>query len=160
MARNHKSHNSERPGPDPDDIRAEYAALTAYGRQVVNFRFTLLGFFLAAAGLVLGGQDVAGPKALLIAFIALVLWMLELRNRALLMDLDERAIYIERHYWHLGEHEGFVSCQHRPEQKYTRLWKWRVKCPISHSKALDLVYIAVFVYSLIEGWEYALSQLR
>jgi len=39
---------SAAPARTADDIRAEYTAISAYFGTVINFRFTTLGFFLAA----------------------------------------------------------------------------------------------------------------
>ena len=77
--------------------------------------------------------------------------MLELRNRSLLIELDERGIQIEREYWKYveeKENEPFFSRQHKPGPRYTRVWGKTVKCPVSHGKALDLIYLIVFMYSL------------
>ena len=90
-----------------DNITTKYEALSAYGRQIVTFRFTLLGFFLAAVGLVVSGVNPSIGEYMLLCFLTLGLYMLELRNRSLLIELDERGIQIEREYWeYVGEKEN------------------------------------------------------
>lgn len=49
--------------PDPDDVRTEYATLSSYATTIVTFRFTLLGFYLVAAGLIIGIQMSKGKAA-------------------------------------------------------------------------------------------------
>ncbi|MFC1635197.1 hypothetical protein ACFL5Z_10165 [Planctomycetota bacterium] len=47
---------SDQDKPDPNDIRSEYAALSSFHNSVVSYRFTLLGFFVAAVGIILSGM--------------------------------------------------------------------------------------------------------
>lgn len=84
--------------PTPEDVRAEYTALSSYATTVVTFRFTLLGFYLAATGLIIGGV-LSKEKAALLLGLSVALWFMELRNRSLLANLAERGMQIEREHW-------------------------------------------------------------
>lgn len=137
--------------PSDEDIRTEYTSLLAYGRQVVGFRFTLLGFFLATAGLIVGGGNLSKGKFVLLGLLSIALWMLELRNRSLLIIIDDRAMMIERECWKYERDKAFlpfVCTQHAPVVNYTRIWKWKVQCPISHTKAFDFIYLIIYLYSM------------
>lgn len=50
--------------PDPADVRTEYAALSSYHNVVVTFRFTLLGFYLAASGFIVSGTPTRAKAGL------------------------------------------------------------------------------------------------
>lgn len=133
---------SNKSEPNEEDVRTEYEALTAYGRQIVIFRFTLLGFYLTLIGfLVLRGSPSAG-EYLLLCLLTIGLWILELRNRALLKILDNRGIQIEKKHWKYEsrEEDAFITLQHkdRPNRRI-----------ISHGFALNLIYLTVFLYSLL-----------
>ena len=147
---------SNKTKPDEEDVRTEYEALTAYGRQIVTVRYTLFGFFLPTVGLVILRGSPSEGEYLLFCFLTIGLWILELRNRALLIELDDRGMQIENEYWKYdGEKKDdpFISRQHKEGQRYTKVF-WRrkkVPCPeiISHRNALDLIYLSVFLYSLL-----------
>jgi hypothetical protein len=147
-----------------ENIRAEYAALNSYGNQVVSFRFTLVGFYLAFIGLIMTGSPSVG-KAFLILWLSIVLWILELRNRALLSNLSERGMQIERDYWGYSgskAYDAFISHQNKveplndpeagepPGLDYTKILFWRLRLPVSHTLALDLMYLGVILYTIIQ----------
>ena len=150
-----------------ENIRAEYTALTSYGNQVVSFRFTLLGFYLATIGLIMSGDPSKG-KMLLLLWISFTLWLLELRNRALLSNLSERGMQIERFYWgYRGSkaYDPFICRQHKekpsddpaagepPGPDCTKIFFWRVKPPawlISHTFALDLMYSGIILFAIYQ----------
>ncbi|HMD67686.1 MAG TPA: hypothetical protein VKF42_02340 [Chitinivibrionales bacterium] len=90
---------------DPDNLRAEYAALIAYHNSVVTHRFTLLGFFLATVGIIVKGG--MGPsEALLILFLTFALYTVERRNRVLYEQMSLRAMEIEQNYWGLNRNDA------------------------------------------------------
>ena len=150
--------------PTPEDVRAEYTALSSYATTVVTFRFTLLGFYLAATGLIIGGV-LSKEKAALLLGLSVALWFMELRNRSLLANLAERGMQIEREHWgYRGKraYEPFFSHQNKarpkddleagapPPPDYPRVWKWTVKIPISHTQAFDLTYLIVSLYAVVQ----------
>lgn len=103
-----------------DEIRAEHRACVDYHTALVNSRFTIIGFYIAALGF-LGGtifKEDVGPEAkLTISFVAIwitsCLWIIELRTRALFTNIAYRGIEIERRYWKLDAMSGFFSRQHK-----------------------------------------------
>jgi hypothetical protein len=146
-----------------ENIRTEYTALNSYGSLVVSFRFTLVGFFVAAVGLI-AAVDFTKEKAALLLWLSIVLWLLELRNRSLLSNLSERSMQIERQYWGyrgLRAYDPFVSHQNKlkpdddpdagdpPGPDSTKILFWRVRLKIiSHTIALDLLYLGVIGYTI------------
>lgn len=149
-----------------DDIRTEYSALSSYFNAVVTFRFTTLGFFIASVGLIVGSSP-SKEKAFLLLGISISLWLLELRNRSLFTNLAYRGMQIERDFWGyrgLSAYDPFYSRQIKvkpaidkdseatdaPPPDHTKIFFWKVNIPITHTVALDLLYIIVMVFALIQ----------
>lgn len=80
------------------DVRQEYSELSKYFNTVISFRFTLLGFYLAAVGLILK-DNISFGKAVLLIGISLFIWCLDLRNRTIYYCLTKRGMQIERQIW-------------------------------------------------------------
>jgi len=99
--------------PDPDDVRCEYSALSSFHNSVVSYRFTLLGFFVAAVGIILGG-DVTIDKAFLLLALTIAMYIVELRNRVLYYEMTKRAMQIERECW---GYKGTAECLLRVNRK-------------------------------------------
>lgn len=73
---------------DEENLRTEYFAITSYTNLVVQFRFLLAGFFLTVVGvLVAFGSGFSNWRAMLLIWLSIVLWFIELRNRSLLLTL-------------------------------------------------------------------------
>lgn len=84
------------------NLRTEYAALASYHGTVVTFRFTVVGLFLAAAGLLISTDKIeCEVKALALIGLTLPVWIIEVRNRTLLRQLTTRGMQIEMlwGYW-------------------------------------------------------------
>jgi hypothetical protein len=132
---------------DPEGLRAKYDSLAAYGRTVVTFRFTVLGFYLTAVGLVLAGMPTFW-KYLLLTVIAISLWTIELRNRTLKNELSELTRQIEK-IW------GYTQDKKDDYHPYpTKVFGITIPTKatenlLTHSNALDLLYFSVFLYALI-----------
>lgn len=108
---------------EPDDIRAEYAAVVEYHGSTVSSRFTIAGLYVAGIGFIASAvldKDAvwlarAGGSALA-WWLTVCLWILELRSRALYTNLGHRGIDIEHRRWGLvGRewYEGFFSRQYK-----------------------------------------------
>lgn len=159
--------------PNADDVRTEYTALVNFHNSVVTYRFTLVGFYLATIGLIVG-KEVKFLEACLIIGITVAMYMMELRNRTLYMQMGERAMYIERRYWGLNRAQEndtglplFSTMRQNdlPEDIKSTLTKeqiarhkekpkfWRsFDIPVlqaSHSKGLDLLYLVVASYAIL-----------
>ena len=152
------------PSPDPEDIRTEYAALADYQRSVDTFRFTTLGFYLAAVGLVAGNADNRAGGALLLGITA-ALALLEIRNRSLLRTINVRGLQIEREVWgRTGSraYEGFFSGRHRippdkavdptagpkPPPDESRMFGRTISRYVGYTTGFDLLFLVVALYSI------------
>ena len=163
----------------PDEIRAEHRACVDYHTALVNSRFTVIGFYIAALGF-LGGsvfkEDIEWSAKATVSFIAVwitfCIWIIELRTRALFTNIVHRGIEIEREYWKLGPMSGFFSRQHKLpadiEVNITQNSKHRMNDPdqpflgwsknplskklsryVSHSMGLDLLFSGLLVFWIL-----------
>ncbi|HPO12995.1 MAG TPA: hypothetical protein PLI09_06085 [Candidatus Hydrogenedentes bacterium] len=150
-----------------DDIRAEYAALSAYFSTVINFRFTTLGFFLAAVGLIVSADVPTHAHALLLLLVALGAWIVEMRNRSLFRELADRGIEIEREVWGYKGADAFKPFYSRmlktkpqdatsaalPPAVKTKLlfwefgWEFGAK-HLSHTLGIDLIFLGVVAFAI------------
>jgi len=108
-----------------DNLRMEYSAVVNYHNDLVKSRFTIAGLYIAAMGFVAGavfksdstliGQLVGSMFAW---WMALCLWIIELRSRGLYTSLAMRGKDIEHRHWKLTGpdwYKGFFSRQHKEE---------------------------------------------
>jgi hypothetical protein len=147
-----------------ENLRVEYNALTTYFNTVVIFRFTVLGFYLAAVALILGGEETK-VRALILFIISFFLLFVELRNQLLYKNLAHRGMQIEREEWgYTGEraYDPFFShmmkekpakekdphAKKEPSPDYHKVWGREIKVKISHTWALNLLYVSIGLYSL------------
>lgn len=106
-----------------ENLRMEYSAVVNYHNDLVKSRFTIAGLYIAAIGFVAGavfkenstliGQLVGSMFA---CWIALCLWIIELRSRSLYTTLARRGKDIEHRHWKLTGpdwYKGFFSRQHK-----------------------------------------------
>ena len=151
---------------DPQDeanLRTEYSAICANLNQLASFRFTLVGFYVAAIGLIFSA-DTGTDKFFLLLWISLCFWILELRNRGLHSNMTARGAQIERDYWgYKGKraYEPFISRWSRieprgdknagepPARDEVRFLFFDVRLPVSHTLGLDLLFLGVMIYSVI-----------
>lgn len=156
-----------------ENLRMEYSAVVNYHNDLVKSRFTIAGLYIAAIGFVAGavfkenstliGQLVGSMFA---CWIALCLWIIELRSRMLYTTCAHRGKDIEHRYWKITGpdwYKGFFSRQYKnepekDEEQYAgnvpknpgydrvRIAWMRNKLPesickyISHSWGFDLLY--------------------
>jgi hypothetical protein len=147
------------------NLRAEYAALSNYFNSLISFRLTLLGFYIAAIGfLVSSTWPIQFHVSVLGILLTLSLYLFELRTRILFQHLSKRAIEIEQIEW--GFKEGELPFYSRQFPTFLELYdvkndndyyatpikifnKYPVKWKnISHSFALDLLYIGILIFFL------------
>ncbi len=93
-----------------DNLRTEYDALCSSIRQIVTYRFTVLGFFLATVGLVLKADDLA-YRGFILMVLAVLVWLLDIRNRVLLCRLEQRGNEIQK-FWNSKDAEINRDCKH------------------------------------------------
>ena len=148
---------------DEANLRTEYSAICANLNQLASFRFTLVGFYVAAIGLISSGS-LGNDKFILLLWVSLCFWILELRNRSLHSNIAERGAQIEREYWgYQGKraYEPFISHWSRikpiddknagnpPSRDKVKILFFNFKLPVSHTMGLDLLFMGVMVYSAI-----------
>jgi hypothetical protein len=152
------------------NIETEYKAICANLNQLGSFRFTLIGFYVAAMGLIASANPGKDRFALML-WTSLCFWILELRNRGLHTNMSERGMQIEREYWgYKGKraYEPFIChwSKERPadDSEAYKILKpgkdsvkflfWKITLPefISHSLGLDLLFLGVMVYSIVRLW--------
>ena len=85
----------------PENLPVIYNNLLAYINTVVTFRFTILGFYLAAVALILGVNS-SFERYLILVFITISLYIIELRNRFLKNELEAQVKQIQKK-WHYIE---------------------------------------------------------
>ena len=148
-------------------VQTEYEAICANLNQLASFRFTLIGFYVAAMGL-MSSASPGREKFILMLWISVCFWILELRNRGLHTNMSDRGMQIERNYWgYRGKraYEPFISRWRKekpandPEadepselsKDSVKLFVWKAKLPgfVSHSLGLDLLFSGAIVYSVV-----------
>lgn len=155
------------------NLRTEYAAIEAYHRSLIHYRFIIVGAylagvsFLAKPALEVGG----GVRAAIFAcgfamLITICAWLLELRTRVVYRKIAIRGEQIEHEYWgYRGAnwYKGLWSSQYKsipPKEEVgvpahpgsdqtsvTLLGKLPlcVSKHVSHSVALDVLYFGSLV---------------
>jgi hypothetical protein len=144
---------------------AEYNNLTRYFSTVITFRFTTASFFIAAVALFLGLKDASFLHYLLLFLLAIGIWIVELRNRAIFHNLLERGWAIEKNW---ADHDKgdlpflthmtpvsaakkypSIPREARVFDKTRILWSPRFSGKyLTHTVGLDIVYISVLAFSL------------
>jgi len=140
-----------------ENLRVEYTSISNYFNSLITHRLTLLGFFLAAIGLIIRGE---WPFPLHISIIGLFLtismYIFELRTRVLFHHIANRAIEIEQDDWGFKNKgvKPFFTLQFQNttiEHKHVEPVKIFAKIClpksriISHSVSLDFLYISLLI---------------
>jgi hypothetical protein len=159
--------NSSAQREQPVRAEHEYAALTGFLGQANGFRFTVLGLFLTAAGFVL--QQPGRWTALLVFVLSVLLWLSELRTRAILHSLMARGRRLEGVPTDNGdepteERQDALPFVHAlATMKGQRTWlgppprqkgvderrAFPLPTVVSHTMMIDLIYFVVGVYCLL-----------
>jgi len=159
-------------------LRTEYTALTTYFGTVTTFRFTTMSFFIAAMAFVVQKDtDLKWFHYVLLLLITFGAWVVELRNRSLSYNLENRAKEIEAE-WRTAQPKipaeepavgdssekpviapapgnpffmHMISAEDdKPYEDKTRLIFRRrpFHCWfITHANGLDLIYLSALLYS-------------
>jgi hypothetical protein len=146
-----------------ENIRTEYAAISAKLNQLPSFRFALAGFYIAAVGVIASVEQPAEIHFIVLIGLTTVLWIMDLRTRGLLANITNRGIQIEREYW---GYKGWIShmTNEKPlgeiesnkssvvENDTVKWFFWKIKLPrfVSHSLSFDLLFLGVLTYSVIQ----------
>ena len=143
------------------NIRSEYSELSRYLAEVVKFRFVILSFYVGGSALLIA-QATSKWQYLFLTVLSLFLWLAELRNRTLYTQLGMRGVWIEKNEWHYKGGRGYFtemffglhSHKDSPPLVITVIGKridmsGKIYRKISHSLAIDLIYLLISVSSLI-----------
>jgi hypothetical protein len=161
-----------------ENLRTEYSALSQYHNSLVTFRLTLLGLFLAALSFLIGDTwPIPWHICLLGLFLTFCMYIFELRTRVLFEAIAKRGAEIEQNEWKFQSKtqtkRSFYSLQYpdkeipnygvnlkifgkTPIEKVPILKKIR----ISHSVALDYLYMGLIVFFLAAITVSIFSSLR
>jgi hypothetical protein len=149
------------------NLRTEYAAIEAYHRALVHYRFIIVGAYFAGVSFLAKAAIEAPPRLSIWAcgfamLITLSAWMLEIRTRVLYRKVALRGEQIEHEFWgHAGKewYQGLWSSQYKtkPPAEITDVPSMEAHDPafvsfigklpagiaihLSHSKALDILYL-------------------
>jgi hypothetical protein len=146
--------SAETPPEHKEEMRTIYTHITSYINAVVTFRFTVLGFFLAGVGIILAGTQ-SWYKYFFLVVITICLYIIELRNRFLSKHLEAHARQIEEKWGYFEEHKNnfapeqvWIFKRAIPPDKRKLDYAWK---GLTHSFALDILYVSVFVYALVNA---------
>lgn len=165
MTNNTKSEENNVKYEKAANLRTEYTALSSYFNQVVTFRITILGIYLAAVGIIVSKEQSNLIINLFLAFLTIVVWCLDLRNRTLYTNLSDRGIQIEEewggakkelhkfnafyHYMMRAKLAEEVGLSKNDYIDYPKIFCKRLPFPISYSITFDLMFAIVLFYSLL-----------
>jgi hypothetical protein len=141
------------PVADKEDIRIEYAAISSRVSQLSSFRFSLAGLYVAAVGVIASADKPVKANFILIIWLTLCLWVVELRTRSFLENIRRRGLQIENQYWGYKaarEEQPYIS--HWGTEKFpkSKLFFWTIRAPVSHSLGFDLLFLGVIAYALYQ----------
>jgi len=137
----------------------EYEVGAPTWNSLAHFRFTLVGLYLAAVGLLYASNSPYSAPVILC--LAIPVWLIDLRTRLLLRRTQDRLKDIERETRPTGHKPSqenptalFHALDHAP--KCFRFfgvsiphWGWRERI-ISYSTPIDLVILATIAVALIQ----------
>lgn len=166
-----KENQSEKKGHQDENLRAEYAALSNYFNSLITFRLTLLGFYLAAIGLIVAGTNwpISLPISLLGIVLTVSLYIFELRTRIIFHHLAKRAIEIEQVNWNFKGQKDALPFFSRQFPQYLESYEvikddyfatsiqilGKIKTIrskfVSHSFALDILYWGVLIFFIVSA---------
>jgi hypothetical protein len=140
-----------------EDLRTKHQAATDCERTTTQLRFQTLSLFLAAVGLIVGlGQQSRSVGALLL-LIGAGLWVLDLRNRALLQAYRSVGMKVEERMNELNGGSGGVFVENPPGKlTATRIgfFTWqghlrgRLAGLVSYQVGIDLIVFGVMGYGV------------
>ncbi len=145
-----------------ENIRTEYAAISAKLNQLPSFRFALAGFYVAAVGVIASVGQPGEIHFVVLIGLTIVLWIMDLRTRGLLSNIANRGIHIEREHWGYSGWISYMTEEKPPsetesnkisvaENDIVKWFFWKIKLPrlITHSLSFDLMFLGVLTYSVI-----------
>lgn len=118
----------------------------------MTLRFQTLSLFLVAVGWIASAEPDRRNGGLLVG-LTIGMWVLEARNRALSRKSAERALQIESVYWGYRNSDDVPYYATFHSGSTTELgWAQRllnhIRPNISHSWALDIIFMTVMIYAV------------
>jgi hypothetical protein len=98
---------------------------------MVSFRFTLIGFFTAAVGLIISGGRTQEAGFALVG-LSVAIWLIEVRNRILLWRYAHRGMDIEEH-WGYRQPSALESKEREASQASTAQYPNLPNPPLFHA---------------------------
>lgn len=150
-----------------ENLRTEYAALSEYHTSLISSRLTLLGFFLAGLGLLIGDTwPISLPKCFLGLLLTICIYIYELRTRILTQAIAKRGAEIEQNDWKFNSKIARTQPLFSLQYPKTEIPNYNIdlklfgkiklrnipvlgKLRISYSVALDLLYIGLIFFFII-----------
>ncbi len=141
------------------DLRTEYQAISSYFGTVVTFRFTLLGFYLAAVGVIYSRVVTIGYRRekFILILLTFCTYLIELRNRSLYWNLACRGESIEAIWWgELPKNGGddhickpyFNHMMHPVPKDFPKFFGLTLRpLQIRHSTGINLLFMGIAAYA-------------
>ena len=135
---------------DKEDIRAEYAAISAKITQLGSYRFIIASFYGTGVGVIASFIDKSTKIHFILLFlINIALWVMDLRTRSLLSMISKRGAEIEMLWGDIG----WITRMRGKEQSEIKFFLWRKIKPfyfISYSFGLDILFSIISIFSVIK----------
>jgi hypothetical protein len=99
-------------------LQTEYAQISSYHTNVITFRFTVFGFYLAAISIFFSNFN--RERAIFSILLSIIIFIMEMRNRTLSKTLEDRAREIEELLFN-EKNEQNLHFYHRLESKKEKI---------------------------------------
>jgi hypothetical protein len=144
----------------PENLRAEYGVIGTSTTAMTTARYQTVAIYLAALGLILSQGTPSQLTLVLILVVSVGLWLMDLRNRDLLLRLGERGTRIEKKAWKGRERkhpttggDGFFLDSGVPPRLRLLMadpiaMPGQVSWAVSHAFGIDTVFLGVIGYSI------------
>ena len=146
-----------------NSILVEYEAICNKMVWLPNFRFALIGLYVAGVALMASSERLTEISFCGMIGLSVFLWIIDLRTRGLLSVVSKRGRRIEGCYWNYkwegkGQKEKdalFLNYLKEMDRKHVKVKFLIFKdlplpARISHSLGIDLLFLGVIVYSIIQ----------
>lgn len=152
-------------------LLAEYAALSNFFTQIINFRFITFGFFITAVGFIFTQTNSDHNNNLPFFFLLVltfIVFIIEMRNRTLSSTIIERCKQIEKKFIDTDDVKlkpffNLINTKNhsiilgiKPEFWKQELCNLKFSCNnkelffYSHTFAIDFAYTVCFIFCLLK----------
>jgi hypothetical protein len=142
-----------------ENVRAEYNAICEKLKTLPSFRFTMIGLYVAAVGVILFPEKPTDINFYGMIALTVILWIIDLRTRGLLFTVRKRGIAIEKCcYWGYNgekENEPYLHHMESKENEPAEVTFFFFKnCGFpaffSHSLGIDLLFLTAIGCSVVQ----------